>query len=74
VAFEILQAAAAGLGVADSGYLPTLILQSNAVRSESNTSAGFSIPVLNSDSTNLSLSYVLLDCESASLFGHQSAS
>lgn len=61
VAFENLQAAAAGLGVADSGYLPTLILQSNAVRSESNTSAGFSIPVLNSDSTNLSLNYVLLD-------------
>lgn len=61
VAFANLQAAAAGLGVAESAYLPTLTLQSNAARSEANTTAGFSIPILNSDSTNLSLSYVLLD-------------
>jgi outer membrane protein TolC len=61
VAFANLQAAAAGLGVAESGYLPTLTLQSGAIRSEANTTAGFSIPIQNTDSTSLSLSYVLLD-------------
>lgn len=60
-AFANLQAAAAGLGVAMSGYLPTLTLSSNASRSQQNSTAGFLVPALNSDSTNLSLSYTLLD-------------
>jgi len=66
-AYANLQAAAAGLGVADAAYLPTLSLQSNAARSEANTTAGFSIPVQNNDSTNLTFSYILLE------FGARSA-
>lgn len=60
-AYANLQAAAAGLGVADAAYLPTLSLQSTAARSEANTTAGFSIPVQNNDSTNLTFSYILLE-------------
>ncbi|PZD79890.1 IS1595 family transposase [Acidithiobacillus ferrooxidans] len=61
VAFENLQASAVGLGVAESAWLPSLSLTDNAARSQSNTTAGFSIPILNSNSDTLSLSYVLLD-------------
>ncbi|WP_319803964.1 TolC family protein [Acidithiobacillus sp. HP-11] len=61
VAYANLQASAAGLGVATSGYLPTLTLTSSANRSQQNSTAGFAIPALNADSTSLSLSYVLLD-------------
>ncbi len=61
VAFANLQASAAGLGVATSAYLPTLTLTSSGSRSQQNSTAGFSIPALNADSTSLSLSYVLLD-------------
>jgi len=60
-AYANLQAAAAGLGVADAAYLPTLSLQSTAARSEANTTAGFSIPIQNNDSTNLTFSYILLE-------------
>jgi len=61
VAYENLQASAAGLGVADSAWLPSLSLSDSAARSQGNTTAGFSIPIINSDSASLSLSYVLLD-------------
>lgn len=61
VAYYNLEASADGLGVADSGYLPSISLSSSASRSQQNSTAGFSIPTLNSDSTSLSLSYVLLD-------------
>jgi outer membrane protein TolC len=61
VAFENLQASAAGLGVAESAYLPSMSLTDNAARSQGNTTAGFSIPIINSHSATLSLSYVLLD-------------
>ncbi len=61
VSYANLQASAAGLGVATSGYLPTLSLTSSASRSQQNSTAGFAIPPLNADSTSLSLSYVLLD-------------
>ncbi|MFA7496146.1 MAG: TolC family protein [Acidithiobacillus sp.] len=61
VAFENLQASAAGLGVAESAWLPSLSLTNNAARSQGNTTAGFSIPIINSNSDTLSLSYVLLD-------------
>ncbi len=61
VAWENLRAAAAGVGVADSAYLPSLSLSANAVRSQSNTTAGFSIPVLNSSSESLSLTWTLFE-------------
>jgi len=61
VAYANLQASAAGLGAATSGYLPTLTLTSSANRTQQNSTAGFAIPALNADSTSLSLSYVLLD-------------
>ncbi len=61
VAYENLQASAAGLGVAESAWLPSISLSDTAARSQSNTTAGFSIPIINSNSASLSLSYVLLD-------------
>ncbi len=61
VAYQNLQASAAGLGVAESAWLPSISLSDSAARSQSNTTAGFSIPIINSNSATLSLSYVLLD-------------
>ncbi len=61
VAFANLQAAAYGLGVADSAFFPTLTFSDSATRAQANTTAGFSIPIQNVDSGALSLSYVLLD-------------
>ncbi len=61
VAWENLRASAAGIGVADAAFLPSLSLSANAVRSQSNTTAGFRIPVLNSSSESLSLTWVLYE-------------
>ncbi len=61
VAYENLRAAAAGLGVADAAFLPSINLQGSAARSQANTTAGFSIPVTNSGSANLTFSYILLE-------------
>ncbi|MDA8389235.1 MAG: TolC family protein [Gammaproteobacteria bacterium] len=61
VAFANLQAAAYGLGVADSAYFPTLTFADSATRTQANTTAGFAIPIQNVNSGALSLSYVLLD-------------
>ncbi|PKY11516.1 transporter [Acidithiobacillus marinus] len=61
VAYQNLQASAAALGVAESAWLPSISLSDTTARSQGNTSAGFSIPIINSNSPTLSLSYVLLD-------------
>ncbi len=61
VAFANLQAAADGLGVADSAFFPTLSFDDTASRTEANTTTGFSIPIQNVNSAALSLNYVLLD-------------
>lgn len=61
VAWENLRASATGVGVADAAFLPSLSLSASAVRSQSNTTAGFSIPVLNSSSESLSLTWVLFE-------------
>ncbi|WP_414041330.1 TolC family protein [Acidithiobacillus sp. M4-SHS-6] len=61
VAYQNLQASAAGLGVAESAWLPSISLSDSASRFQGNTTAGFRIPIINSNSATLSLSYVLLD-------------
>ncbi|UTV82237.1 TolC family protein [Acidithiobacillus sp. YTS05] len=61
VAWENLRASAAGVGAADAAFLPSLSLSANGIRSQSNTTAGFAIPVLNSSSESLSLTWVLYE-------------
>ena len=56
-----LRAQAAALGVAQSAWLPTVTLNTSASRRQAVSTAGFSVPVRNSVSPNLTLSYTLWD-------------
>ncbi|MGC9127521.1 MAG: TolC family protein [Acidithiobacillus sp.] len=60
-AWNGLRAQAAALGVAESAWLPTLTLSTPISRRQAVSTAGFSVPVRNSVSPNLTLSYTLWD-------------
>ncbi|MBU2754815.1 TolC family protein [Acidithiobacillus sp. CV18-2] len=60
-AWEALRAQAAALGVAESAWLPTVTLSTNASRRQAVSTAGFSVPARNIAIPSLSLSYTLWD-------------
>lgn len=61
VAWASLQAQAAGLGMAESAWLPKITLNANALQAQSTTSAGYRIPRQRTISPNLSLSWLIWD-------------
>ncbi|OYV28069.1 MAG: hypothetical protein B7Z82_03620 [Halothiobacillus sp. 20-54-6] len=68
VAWASLQAQAAGVGMAESAWLPKINLSLSAQRAQITSSSGYSIPVQKTLSPNVSLSWLLWD------FGQRDAS
>ncbi len=60
-AWDALRAQAAGVGIAESAWLPTVTLNTSASRRQSASTAGFTVPARNSVNPNLTLSYTLWD-------------
>lgn len=61
MAWASLQAQAAGLGMAESAWLPKVNLNINAQQAQSTTSAGYRIPRQRTISPNLSLTWLVWD-------------
>ncbi|ANJ68009.1 hypothetical protein A9404_12060 [Halothiobacillus diazotrophicus] len=61
MAWASLQAQAAGLGMAESAWLPKINLTVGAQQAQSTTSAGYQIPRQRTVSPNLSLSWLIWD-------------
>ncbi len=60
-AWDSLRAEAAGVGMAESAWLPALTLSTTASRRQAASTAGFTVPARNSVNPNLTLSYTLWD-------------
>ncbi len=60
-AWDALRAQAAGLGMAESAWLPSLSLDTRFGRRQAASTAGFTVPARNSVNPNLTLSYTLWD-------------
>ena len=60
-AWDGLRAQAAGLGIAESAWLPSLTLNTGFSRRQAVSTIGFTVPARNSANPNLTLSYTLWD-------------
>ncbi|MHB1643331.1 MAG: TolC family protein [Acidithiobacillus sp.] len=60
-AWDGLRAQAAGLGMAESAWLPSLTLNTGFSRRQAVSTVGFTVPARNSANPNLTLSYTLWD-------------